>query len=106
MEEMNGMPKFNSEGEVYDWVMSQMLPETEGDELPEEALDMVAGGMSDSKAWKIVSSAYWDLCICKKKKSKYSDKEVFEALSICDKNVKKFGNSCKKILDWFFKNYK
>lgn len=105
MEEMNVvMPKFESEAEVYDWVMSQMVPGAEGDELSEEALDMVAGGMSDAQAWKIMSTAYWDLCICGKKKTKYSDKKIFEAMKICDKHVNKFGNGCKKILDWFFKN--
>lgn len=105
MEEMNTMPKFNSEEELYEWVMSEMLPETEGDELSEEALEMVVGGMSDSKAWKIMTTAYWDLCICGKKKTQYSDKQIYEAMKICDKKVQKFGNTCKNILNWFANNY-
>ena len=105
MEEMNVvMPEFKSEAEVYEWVMNQMVPGTEGDELSEDALEMVAGGMSSSQAWKIMSTAYWDLCICGKKKTRYSDKQIFEAMKICDKHVKKFGKACEKILDWFFDN--
>ena len=103
MEEMNVMPKFESEAEVYEWVMSQMV-ETEGEELSEDALEMVAGGMSGSQAWKIVSTSYWDLCVCGKKKTKYSDKQIFEAMKICDKQVGKLGKGCKKILDWFAEN--
>lgn len=104
-EEMNEMPKFESEAEVYDWVMSQMLPDAEGEELSEDALEMVAGGMSDSQAWKIMSTAYWDLCICGKKKTKYSDKQIQEAMKICNKHVQKFGSGCKTILKWFATTY-
>lgn len=105
MEEMNTMPKFNSEEEFYEWVMSDMLPEAEGDELSEEALELVTGGMSDAKAWKIMTTAYWDLCVCGKKKTQYSDKQIQEAMKICDKKVQKFGSKCKKILIWFATNY-
>lgn len=103
MEEMNVMPKFESEAEVYEWVMSQMVA-TEGDELSEDALDMVAGGMSSGQAWKIMSTAYWDLCICGKRKTKYSDKQIFEAMRICDKHVNALGSGCKSILKWFVEN--
>lgn len=105
MEEKNVvMPEFQSEEEFHEWVMSQMIPETEGDELSEDALDMVAGGMSSGQAWKIMTAAYWDLCICGKKKTKYSDKQIFEAMKICDKHVNKFGKYCREILTWFSKN--
>ena len=107
MEEKNVViPEFQSEAEVYEWVMSQMLPDEDGDELSEESLEMVAGGMAASQAWKIMSTAYWDLCICGKKKTKYSDKQIFEAIRVCDKSFSKLGDNCKVILKWFAKNYK
>lgn len=92
MEEMNVMPKFESEAEVYEWVMSQMVA-TEGDELSEDALDMVAGGMSTVQALKIISTAYWDYGVQRKKKSSYSSTQIVEAIKICEKYAKSVGQN-------------
>ena len=101
MEEMNiVIPEFQNEAELEEWVMSQMVPETEGDELSEEALEMVAGGMSYTQAWKIVTTAYWELNVQKKKKSSYSSKQIMEALKKCDKQVGFVGKASKDILRW------
>ena len=101
MEEMNVViPEFQSEAEVYEWVMSQMV-ETEGEELSEDALEMVAGGMSTAQAWKIVSTVYWEYNVLKRKKSaNYSSKQIMEALKICDKNAKKIGKGCAAIIKY------
>ena len=52
------MMEFNSEEEMYAWAMSQVLPDAEGEELPEESLELVTGGVSTSKAIQIISTAY------------------------------------------------
>lgn len=106
MEEMNiVIPEFQNEAEVEEWVMSQMLPETEGDELPEEALDMVAGGMSYTQAWKIVTVAYWEFNVQKKKKSSYSTKQIMEAIKLCDKQMNVVGQASKDILRWAWNKF-
>lgn len=53
-------------------------------ELKEDDLQLVVGGMSNGEAINIVASAYWDLCIRKKRKSKYSNKQINDALAKCD----------------------
>ena len=86
------MMEFNSEEEMYAWAMSQVLPDAEGEELPEESLELVTGGVSTSKAIQIISTAYWDLCIKKKKKTKYTDKEIYGAINKINKNLNSLGN--------------
>ncbi len=71
--------------DVFALLSKDALPEGEDGELSEEDLELVAGGMSKTKAVKVVSTAYWDLCIKKKKKTSYSMDEIMEALKICDK---------------------
>lgn len=78
-------------------------PVDESGELSAEALDLVVGGMSKAKAIIVVSKAYWDLCICHKKKTSYSDKEIFEALDICEKMRAKLYNLPFRDLAWAIK---
>ena len=79
---------------MYALFCSSMLPESE--ELSEDDLEMVVGGMSNAQAIAIVSNAYWDLCIMNKKKSKYSANQIYEAMNKCDKlNTKIKGVSIK-----------
>lgn len=106
MTEMNDMPKFNSEAEVYDWIMSEMVPETENSELSEEALEMVAGGMSSAHAWKVVSTTYWELSVLKKKNPTYSLAEIYAAYKMCNSNLKIWGNNARKVISWLSNNYK
>lgn len=94
------MMEFNSEEEMYAWAMSQVLPDAEGEELPEESLELVTGGVSTSKAIQIISTAYWDLCIKKKKKTKYTDKEIYGAINKINKNLNSLGNGCTQIIKW------
>lgn len=74
-----------TEDEAYEVVMREIMPGGDSEELGEDALDLVVGGMSNATAIKIVSSAYWDLCIRKKKSCGYSTKQIQEALKICDR---------------------
>lgn len=94
------MMEFNSEEEMCAWAMSQILPEAEGEELPEESLELVTGGVSTSKAIQIVTTAYWDLCVLKKRKTKYTDKEIFAAINKIDKNLNSLGDGCTQIIKW------
>ena len=75
-------------------------PVDENGELSAEALDLVVGGMTKTKAIAIVSKAYWDLCICHKKKTSYSNKQISEALDICDRMNAKLYNLSIKALGW------
>ena len=75
-------------------------PVDENGELSAEALDLVVGGMTKTKAIAIVSKAYWDLCICHKKKTSYSNKQISEALDICDRMNTKLYNLSIKALEW------
>lgn len=85
MEEMNQEIKNRcSSGEdVYQWICEQMLPAEESDELSEDSLEFVTGGMADHKALQIISTAYWDLVVEKRGKTRYSDLQIFEALNHC-----------------------
>ena len=94
------MMEFNSEEEMYAWAMSQVLPEAEGEELPEESLELVTGGVSTTKAIQIVTTAYWDLCVLKKKKTKYKDTEIFDAIKKINKNLNSLGDGCTQIIKW------
>ena len=62
------------------------------EELSEEDLDFVFGGMSDNQAARIVSTAYWDLCVKKKSSTRYSGKQIRDALEICGGKGGKVGN--------------
>ena len=87
-----------SEEDVYALFSSSMLPE--GEELSEDDLEMVAGGMSNAQAIAIVAGAYWDLCILKKKKTKYSASQIYEAINKCDKINTKIKNVSIEALKW------
>ena len=65
---------------------SDLLPK--GDELSEEALGLVAGGMSVPQGLKIISTAYWDLCVRKKSKTSYSNRQIEEAFNVVEKASK------------------
>lgn len=84
-EEMNARVAETCQSEEDVMKLFGGLPEGGNGELKEEDLAMVVGGMSTWKAIQIVSVAYWDLCIKKKKKTSYSDKQIFEALRVVDK---------------------
>lgn len=74
------------------------------EELNEADLSVVVGGMSDWQAIQIVAVAYWDLCVCKKKKTKYSNKQIFQALDKCDAiGAKVYGYSID-VIKWGIKN--
>ena len=93
--------KCKSEDDVLAMLAGDALPESE--ELSEDDLEIVAGGMSNSQAIKIVSTAYWDLCICKKKKTKYSDKQIQQAMKKCDKLNTKVQGVCIDTIIWGLK---
>lgn len=69
--------------DVFKQLCNQMIPKTGKEELSEEDLDLVSGGMSDMQALEVVSTAYWDLCVKKKGSTKYSDLQIYEALNSC-----------------------
>lgn len=53
------------------------------EELSEEDLELVSGGMSDMQALEVISTAYQDLCVKKKGSTKYSNTQIYEALNRC-----------------------
>ena len=53
------------------------------EELTEEELEMVMGGMSDMQAMEVISTAYWDLCVKKKANTRFSKTQIYEALNRC-----------------------
>lgn len=69
--------------DVFKHLCSQMLPASENEELTEEDLELVMGGMSDMQALEVISTAYWDLCVKKKANTKYSRTQIYEALNRC-----------------------
>ena len=69
--------------DVFKHLCSQMLPVSENEELTEEDLELVMGGMSDMQALEVISTAYWDLCVKKKANTKYSRTQIYEALNRC-----------------------
>ncbi len=69
--------------DVFRYLCSQMLPVSENEELTEEELEMVMGGMSDMQAMEVISTAYWDLCVKKKANTRFSKTQIYEALNRC-----------------------
>lgn len=72
-----------SGADVFKWICSQTLPTGDHDELSEEELEFVAGGMSEMNAMEVIAAAYYDLCVKKKGKTSYSDSQIYEALNVC-----------------------
>ena len=60
-----------------------MFPTSENDELSEEELEFVGGGMSSMQALEVISTAYYDLCVKKKEKTSYTHTQIYEALNVC-----------------------
>lgn len=81
MDELAFTPE--SGADVFRHLCEQMLPESENEELTEEDLELVMGGMSDMQALEVISTAYWDLCVKKKANTKYSRTQIYEALNRC-----------------------
>ena len=69
--------------DVFKWICSQNLPSGDQEELTEEELEFVAGGMSDMQALEVISTAYYDLCVKKKGKTSYTKPQIYEALNVC-----------------------
>lgn len=82
--------------DVWKQLYSQMLPSSDKEELSEEDLELVIGGMSDMQSLEIISTAYWDLCVKKKGSTKYSNTQIYEALNKCHgmnrRNQNSFGD--------------
>ncbi len=72
-----------SDEDVFRYLCGQMLPVSENEELTEDELELVMGGMSDMQAMEVISTAYWDLCVKKKSNTKYSRTQIYEALNRC-----------------------
>lgn len=72
-----------SGADVFKQFCSQMLPPADKEELSEDDLEFVMGGMSDMQALEVISTAYWDLCVKKKGSTKYSKTQIYEALNRC-----------------------
>lgn len=85
-----------SGADVFREICSQMLPSSDKEELSEEDLELVIGGMSDMQSLEIISTAYWDLCVKKKGSTKYSNTQIYEALNKCHgmnrRNQNSFGD--------------
>ncbi len=69
--------------DIYRWICNQMFPTSENDELSEEELEFVGGGMSSMQALEVISTAYYDLCVKKKEKTSYTHTQIYEALNVC-----------------------
>ena len=69
--------------DVFRYLCGQMLPISEDNELTEDDLEFVMGGMSDMQALEVISTAYWDLCVNKKANTKYSKAQIYDALNRC-----------------------
>lgn len=83
-----------------EFMASMLIPGEDGEELPEEALDMVAGGMSNAKAITIVASCYWNNVVLKKKTWAYSGSQVKEAIKIVDGLNSKLRGACTSTIIW------
>lgn len=77
------LESFQSSADVLRMMHEEMLPEAEKEELSEDDLELVMGGMSDMQAMEVVSTAYWDLCVNKKGSTQYSKNQIYEALNKC-----------------------
>ena len=99
------MEEFNKElinccqnaDEIYQRICSQMLPTTDKEEVSEEDLEQVTGGMSEMQALEVVKTAYWDLCVNKKGSTKYSSTQIYEALNRCHAMNRRNRNSFSDI---------
>lgn len=86
-----------SGADVFKWICSQTLPTGDHDELSEEELDFVAGGMSDMQALEVIATAYYDLCVKKKGKTSYTNTQIYEALNVCHRMNRWNKNSFEEI---------
>ena len=86
-----------SGADVFKWICNQTLPSGDNDELLEEDLEFVAGGMSDMNALEVIAIAYYDLCVKKKGKTSYTDKQIYEALNVCHRMNRRNKNSFENI---------
>ena len=86
-----------SGADVYRWICNQMLPTGENDELSEEDLEFVGGGLSHMRAIEVVGTAYYDLCVKKKGTTIYTHEQIYEALNVCHRMNRWNNNSFEDI---------
>lgn len=98
-DKINGM---ESADELYEEVQKELFSDGDSEELSEENLDMVVGGMSKWKAVQIVTVAYYDMCRYGYSDRTYKWSTIKEALDICDKMAVKVRNWSVGTLIKFF----